>query len=500
MHGEQLSLQHGALLEVNGNKVLLFSVLKASGQIFQTSDGRTVKRNGLSTVPVHAEELLFEQRERQSREYDSEFVDAAAVTDLDLDLLRSISTGYLAGMTPELYLQQMGLAEYAPGGLRLRRAAVMLFAKDIATWHPRSQVRILRVHGTDLQAAPNYNVTSQEVVKGNVFNLQVTAWEALRPFLTQATSLGPDARFEQRYLYPELACREALVNAITHRDYTIQNSVDVFVFDDRMEIRSPGGLLSTISIEALERLEGVHESRNALIARCLREAGFVQELGEGMRRIFKLMQESALQQPRLVSDSSSFVVTLYHRSVFSEQQLVWLRMFEKWPLNQAMQRIIVAGMNSRRLSPDDIYTALNSRDRDLYDRTVTYLRQNGLLLEVRQASQAAMKARRTRADKGSIERFIVTNPYESPPSGRVMLRRVPPSLSDAVIRKALEQFGEVTYFQMTRRKEVRGLVIFRDPNIANQVAAQHNIAIKGDHIAVSLPPQYTSDTALLDLN
>lgn len=85
----------------------------------------------------------------------------------------------------------------------------------------------------------------------------------MRPFLAYKAEFGAGGTFEQKYIYPELACREALVNAIAHRDYSVHNGVDVFIYDDRMEIKNPGALLSTVRIEDLEALQGAHESRNA---------------------------------------------------------------------------------------------------------------------------------------------------------------------------------------------------------------------------------------------
>lgn len=67
---------------------------------------------------------------------------------------------------------------------------------------------------------------------------------------------------------------------------------DKFVlYNDRMEIKSPGALLSTITINNLTQLEGAHESRNSLIARVLRENRLMREIGEGMKRIFSLMHD-----------------------------------------------------------------------------------------------------------------------------------------------------------------------------------------------------------------
>jgi ATP-dependent DNA helicase RecG len=238
-------------------------------------------------VPVNVNNIFFERQEQKSREYDRQFVDGATTADLDVSLVQSIADNYLRGISVEKYLQQIGLTEYSGSGLRVRMSAILLFAKDIQKRHPRSQVRILKVSGTKLEAGEKYNFLSDEFVTGNIFELLVKSWEALRSFLAFKTEFGQAALFQQKYIYPELACREALVNAIAHRDYTIQNCIDVYVFDDRMEIKSPGTPLSTISIEDLWRLKNVHESRNALISRILRENKFMRELGEGMKRIFE---------------------------------------------------------------------------------------------------------------------------------------------------------------------------------------------------------------------
>jgi ATP-dependent DNA helicase RecG len=239
-------------LSIDNQRVLFFSTSKGATEIYQLADGRCVRRSENATIPANANRLIFDRQEVRSREFDRQFADGASVTDLDVEFVASIAENYLRGISVERYLQQIGLAEYAPGGLRLRMAALLLFAKDIVRWHPRSQVRILKVAGTELLSGELYNVQSDEVVSGNIFHLLVKSWETMRPFLAYKTEFGAGGTFEQKYIYPEYACREALVNAIAHRDYSAHNGVDVFIFDDRMEIRNPGALLSTLRVEDLE--------------------------------------------------------------------------------------------------------------------------------------------------------------------------------------------------------------------------------------------------------
>lgn len=422
----KLPLQAAQVLEIGNKQILFFVVLKGTSEIYQLSDGRCVRRKDKDTVPVAFQEIQFERNESRSREYDRAFVDGAVVADLDVDYIRSLADEYLKGLSPERYLQQLGLAEYAASGLRLRMAALLLFARDVQRWHPRVQVRILKVNGSQLKTGDQYNVAADEAITGNIFHLLTESWERLRPYLVSKTEFGSDAKFEQRFIYPESAAREALINAITHRDYNIQNAVEIYVFEDRMEIKSPGTLLSTLTITGLEALEGAHESRNVLVARVLRENKYVREIGEGIRRIFQLMEENDLDKPKLYSNSTSFSITLFHRSVFTQQQEAWLSLFKETAPTRLQKRILVAGMNRQELSPNDINRAMNSDDRDVYDREITGLRKARILVEIRSNRDAAAMARQSKIDQRSVKRFRVNSPDEAgiPPSNPARTNRI----------------------------------------------------------------------------
>jgi ATP-dependent DNA helicase RecG len=306
---QQLPLNNASKLVLEDKIILYFSVNKGTTMIYQFPDGRCVRRKDRSTMPASIDQIQFERQEIKAREYDSQFVDGAIVTDLDLRLLQGIADQYIKGLSIERYLQQIGLAEYAQNGLRLKKAALLLFATDIDRWHPRSQVRILKVKGNKLEAGEKYNVISDDIVKGNIFEMILKSWEHLRSYLAYKTEFGTNSKFEQKYIFPEDAVREVILNAIAHRDYSIANAIEIYIFNDRMEIKSPGALLSTLTIKNLYELEGSHESRNPLIASVLRENKLMREIGEGMKRIFSLMQEQKLEKPELYSNGLWFRVT-----------------------------------------------------------------------------------------------------------------------------------------------------------------------------------------------
>ena len=160
-----------AKLTLEGKCVLYFSILKSTSHVHLTSDGRCVQRRDLETLPIPAEEILWNRRERDSCEYDREYVDGAVVNDLNTDHIHNVAEQVSPGMSIEKCLQYLDLAEYVGPGLRLRRAALLLFAKDPNRWHPRLQVRIIKVEGTEMQTGEKYNVRSDQTETGNMLEL-----------------------------------------------------------------------------------------------------------------------------------------------------------------------------------------------------------------------------------------------------------------------------------------------------------------------------------------
>jgi len=398
-------------LSIDGKPLLYFAVEKSTTAIHQTSDGRCLQRKDRENRPVSIHQLQFERQEQVSREYDRVFVDGAQVTDLNIELIERVSDA-TTRMSPEKWLQYFGLAEYGAGVLYLRRAALLLFAKNIATWHPRCQVRVIRVKGTELKTGRDYNAVADDPTSRNILELLTAAWEKLRMHLVE-TKMSPDALFRESVMYPEDACREALINAIAHRDYSIEGQgIEIYIFDDRMEVHSPGGLLSTISLEALRRLQGVHESRNAHVARVLREIGYVREMGEGMRRIFRLMKDADLVPPELGASSNQFSITLRHKSVFTESDQKWLDGFKPLKLTRNEMLVALMGKGGGLLSPQAIYERLGLVDWDVYREIIDQLYAKAVIRTAISEAQKTNKARSRRVSQRQIPRIAVRRPEE----------------------------------------------------------------------------------------
>lgn len=399
------------VIDLAGKKVLYFNIVKGESYAYLTSDGRCLKRMDLESLPVSSEKIHAERLEIESRTWDRQVEPGLTLADLNLDLLRELSTQIAYGVTPEKCLQHLGLADFTPGGLKMKRAAALLFAKDVRNYHPGCFVRIMTINGQEKRSGESFNIIKDDIVAANVLELIESSWDRLSYALTMHTALTENAKFQQSYLYPQIACREALINAIVHRSYAIQGrGIEVNLYKDRLEIISPGKLLSTISLTDIQSLKGVHESRNPLVARVLREVGYVREMGEGIRRIFDVMRSNALAEPEFQSNENNFSVTLYHRSMYDPKVKLWLSQFEDFKLTEAQTAVLALGCDAKEFSTQDIIERLGLVDTDKVREVITPLRNLHLVENTMTDSQAYSYAKTKRVPKRAVPRWKVVIP------------------------------------------------------------------------------------------
>lgn len=382
----------------DGQSVLYFQVAKSTVRIHLTCDGRCLQRFDAENRPVATEEIQYSRQERSSREYDREFVDGASVSDLDPELINRVSRMIAGAQSAEKFLQYVDLAEYRSDGVALRRAALLLFARDINKWHPRCQIRIARVAGNKLGVGKDYNISKREdqIVRGNILRILESAWDTLRPYLAR-TRLVESGIFAESLVYPDDACQEALINAIAHRDYGAEGKgIEILVYDDRLEIISPGTLLSSISLIDLTGGKRAHQSRNAYVSRVLREVGYMREMGEGMLRIFSAMKDRDLVPPEIRSDSGNFELTLHHRSVFSPRDQEWLNAYASYALSRDEQRVVLLGRDGSLLSTNQIMKVVGIADVDEFRKLVERLRRKGILYKGDTNRRGGLKSRNER--------------------------------------------------------------------------------------------------------
>lgn len=148
---------------------------------------------------------------------------------------------------------------------------------------------------------------SSDLLEGGLFE---TFLDRIRPFVSdEAGETGESFRRDRSWHYPVEALREAVVNAVAHRDWTRANEVEVVRYNDRLEVTSPGALQNSMTVDKM--VGGQRSPRNPIIVEVLRDYGYVDARGMGVRRkIIPLIREASGKEPVFEADEDALTVTL----------------------------------------------------------------------------------------------------------------------------------------------------------------------------------------------
>ncbi len=278
--------------------------------------GAAYRRVGNTTLAMSADEynrMLFERMHSEQR-WENHPLAGWSVDDLDVAEIRrtvaeAVRRGRLeepVGGEPSDLLRGLGLLRDEV----LLRAAAVLFGRTerLEFEMPQCLLRVARFRGTN-----RMEFLDNRQFNGNAFTLLANAERFLRDTLPISGRFEQD-RFERidEPLYPPLATREALANALCHRDYSIGGgSVGIAVYDDRLEVTSSGSLHFGLTPEMLFV---PHESRpwNPLIARTFYRRGIIEEWGSGTLKMADMASKAGLSVPEIDDDGGAVTVRFRH--------------------------------------------------------------------------------------------------------------------------------------------------------------------------------------------
>lgn len=186
-------------------------------------------------------------------------------------------------------------------------AAVLLFGANPQRFHRTAETKCMHCHGTEYRRP----FASQQIYSGDLFDQANQAHDFVlakinRAVGTRALSITAPATYE----LPPDAVSEAIVNAIAHRDYHSNASVEVRLFADRLEVWNPGSLPGTLTLDDL-RNDHPSVPRNPLIAESLYLTRYIEKAGSGTQRMIELCREAGLPEPNYELRAGSFVLTLW---------------------------------------------------------------------------------------------------------------------------------------------------------------------------------------------
>ena len=196
------------------------------------------------------------------------------------------------------FLKDNGLAVNESGKFELTRAGVLLFAKNPSVvLKNKCGIKISHYYGTkpSYTGKPNF-VTRPFTIEGPLLKQVEQAIEYFRNIVKNSPPKLSGASFNPTFLVPEWAFQEAVTNAVIHRNYFVQDDIQIRFFDDRVEIESPGTYPGHITIS---NIRSERFARNPLILRTLNRFQNPPNLdiGEGVDRMFKVMKEKNLYEP-----------------------------------------------------------------------------------------------------------------------------------------------------------------------------------------------------------
>jgi ATP-dependent DNA helicase RecG len=196
-------------------------------------------------------------------------------------------------------LYHLGLAKKDPEGkLMPTRAALLLFSENPSgLMGGKSDIRIFHYRGTRIETDPNTNLLRKPIsISGPVIRQIQDTLEAVAGELATGVQMGP-LGFELVQKYPLRVVKEAITNAVIHRDYRLAADVHIRIFSDRIEVESPGLLIGPVTITNISKI-GTH-GRNPLLVSNLREFPTPPNLdaGEGVRMMFGTMHSVGLYPP-----------------------------------------------------------------------------------------------------------------------------------------------------------------------------------------------------------
>jgi ATP-dependent DNA helicase RecG len=353
----------------DGTLLLHYSV-EWSPDVHRLADGRYVRRVNDANMPFPAEQIAALKATKAQGLYERSFPAGATLDDLDLDLVASLMgrTGQVG--SPVDVLHQYHLLDGRNGRSVPCLAALLLFGKDPSRWHPRCGIDFVRWEGTERKFGSDLNIAKRIRIEHPLAVLIDRAREAIRPFIRERQQLQ-DLLFTERLEYPTFVWQEAIVNAVAHRDYSIQGTpIEVWMFDDRIEIRSPGLPPEPVTVETLSRRESLHVSRNPLMVRVLVDLGYMRELGEGIPRMFTEMEREGFYPPRIEDIGGAlFQVILRNQPVYDRATLEWLQAFRNLDLSGDQKRLLAFGhahadrftnRDYQKLAGINLYQASNS--------------------------------------------------------------------------------------------------------------------------------------------
>jgi ATP-dependent DNA helicase RecG len=309
-------------------------------------------------------EGLILQKNKDKLRWDTEICKEAKLSDISAKKLKSFLKN--VGLKYDSLRSDLEKLKLLSDG-KLCNTAVILFAKKPQAFSPNARLRCAVFGTTDT----SFTIDMQDF-EGDLFFLIEKAEE----YILKNIHIGMKLEGLRRIDVPEIdkaAFREAIINAFCHRDYREYDSVNIAVFKDHIEIRSPGLLYGGLTIETI-RTKMVSERRNELIAEMLHRVHFIEKWGRGIRLILSKEPDTKFSEV-----GTKFITTFKRKSFIEDKQE--LEKGKEKTTQKTTQKIIEAIVNKSDITQKELAAVIGITE-DGVKYHVTRLREKGVLKRI----------------------------------------------------------------------------------------------------------------------
>lgn len=287
--------------------------VERSSELHMMADGRALMRMGGENRAMSGQELQILAANKSMGDFEIDVVAGATRDDLDEDLIdeylekRQQRSPRGTPMPKNKLLEQ--IAAITPDGTPTV-SGMLLFGKEPQLFLPQSRAIFVKFADTQPRGPEgSFGYGRREEIGGPLARIIERAWRVIWEEMDKKAIVKGLQREEQTE-YPPFAVREALVNAVCHRDYKLRgSSIELRMYTDRMEIISPGGLPAYITVDNIVE---EHYSRNPRLVNGLYQWGYIEELGLGIDRMIEDMVAAGHPPPEFDAKSHRFTVKLYN--------------------------------------------------------------------------------------------------------------------------------------------------------------------------------------------
>lgn len=335
---ENINLEFLKIKNKETKGIVLVIRIEKSQSVQRTSEDKVWVRRGAQCLEFKGKQITDLELSKGAQSYEEHPVDDYALEELyKSQHLQNFLTGYSPKTPPDIFIKKQRLQKRVSDADKVIYAGILLYDDNPPAALPnKCAVKISRYDTSELIPSRDH-LKTQETAEYCLIEQINKSIETIRLMVESVPIIGKGGL--EKAKYPPEAIKEILVNAIIHRDYNISDDVQVFVFNNRIEVHSPGALPGNITIDNIldERF-----ARNPKIVRLLNKYPEPpnKDIGEGLNTAFQKMEEVRLKPPQIKVVGNKVIVILPHETLASPETQIWEYLQKNPEINNKVAREI----------------------------------------------------------------------------------------------------------------------------------------------------------------